>query len=74
MVEIFLQGHIVNLGGKRERERDTDREAERDFCEDMARNEETAQSMLSRFVQAQKYRIRAWESIVSVTSMTRSTS
>jgi hypothetical protein len=29
---------------------------------------------LSRFVQAQKYRIRAWESIVSVTSMTRSTS
>jgi len=28
-VEIFLQGHIVNLGGKRERERDGDPEAER---------------------------------------------
>jgi hypothetical protein len=28
MVEIFLQGHIVNLGGKREREIQTERQKE----------------------------------------------
>ncbi len=37
----------------------------------MARNEEKAQSMLSRFVQAEKYRIWAWESIVSVNKLIR---
>jgi hypothetical protein len=37
-VEIFLQGHVLNLGGKKEREIET--EVETDFCENMARNEE----------------------------------
>ncbi len=37
----------------------------------MARNEDKAQSMLSRFVQAEKYRIWAWESIVSVNKLIR---
>ncbi len=37
-MEIFLQGHVLNLGGKKEREIET--EVETDFCENMARNEE----------------------------------
>ncbi len=39
-VEIFLQGHVLNLGGKKEREIET--EVETNFCEDMAQNEEKA--------------------------------
>ncbi len=34
------------------RKRNRDKEVERDFCEDMARNEKKVQSMLSRFLQA----------------------
>ncbi len=47
-----MQGHVLNLSGKKEREIET--EVETDFCEDMARNEEKAQSMLSTFLQAEK--------------------